>query len=240
MEETLRRIEETEEVLKKGKGKDILTYLTVLDMYRKDNEDVKRIDKAKEVSREIIDIIGKEKELEYSKVEGYLRNAYDTLARNGDFEAFMIAMEWNRPIKQQFYLPRRRVLRKHGFIQGIQDLLDRKIKTLVIEAPPGIGKSVMGEFAFAYQYVMHPERKSLMGGNANMLVTGFYQDILDFLTSSEYRFKEIFPDFPEIIASAEYKMIYTERKKREPNLMFVSIEVRSYWYHTRRWNVVCR
>lgn len=50
----------------------------------------------------------------------------------------MIAMEWNRPIESQFYLPRRRVLKKHGFVQGIQDLLDRKIKTLVIEAPPGI------------------------------------------------------------------------------------------------------
>lgn len=52
----------------------------------------------------------------------------------------MIAMEWNRPIESQFYLPRRRVLKKHGFVQGIQDLLDRKIKTLVIEAPPGIRK----------------------------------------------------------------------------------------------------
>lgn len=64
-----------------------------------------------------------------------------------------------------------------------------------------------------------------MGGNANMLVTGFYQDILDFLTNPEYRFKEIFKDFPKIEYSAEYKMVYTERKKREPNLMFVSIEV---------------
>ena len=58
-----------------------------------------------------------------------------------------------------------------------------------------------------------------------MLVTGFYQDILDFLKSSEYRFREIFPDFPKIEESAEFKMVYTERKKREPNLMFVSIEV---------------
>lgn len=64
-----------------------------------------------------------------------------------------------------------------------------------------------------------------MGGNANMLVTGFYQDILDFLNSPEYRFREIFPNFPKIENSAEFKMIYTDHKKREPNLMFVSIEV---------------
>ena len=566
MEEEIKlRIERTEEILKRGEGRDKRAYIAVLDLLRKDYESINNRERAKEISREIIEYIERnKKEIEGEETGEYMRNAYDTLARNGDFEAFMIAMEWNRPIKSQFYLPRRRVLKKHGFIQGIQDLLDRKIKMLVIEAPPGIGKaqpldtdivtkegykkmgdlkvgdmvacrdgsfapithifeqgikpvyrvtfsdetsticckehlwttqtkedrrrkryrtieleeimakykrttysidycepvqfnkkelkinpyllgvmigdgclthntvqisnpekeifekvckclpkgdkathsngvinisreeynctksetmksviecglhgcrsyekeipeeyllsdiedrvkllqglvdtdgyvkgcgveytttseklskqvvflvqslggrakiikrrssyrdkngkkvecrdkyrifisfsndivpcssekhlkkyrkvnkygkkyiknieylkdtecrciminhaehlyltndfivthnSVMGEFAFAYQYVMHPERKSLMGGNANMLVTGFYQDILDFLTNPEYRFKEIFPNFPKIEYSAEYKMVYTERKKREPNLMFVSIEV---------------
>jgi len=227
MEEEIKlRIERTEEILKRGEGRDKRAYIAVLDLLRKDYESINNRERAKEISREIIEYIERnKKEIEGEETGEYMRNAYDTLARNGDFEAFMIAMEWNRPIKSQFYLPRRRVLKKHGFIQGIQDLLDRKIKMLVIEAPPGIGKSVMGEFAFCYQYVMHPERKSLMGGNANMLVTGFYQDILDFLTNPEYRFKEIFPNFPKIEYSAEYKMVYTERKKREPNLMFVSIEV---------------
>lgn len=229
---TLKQIKEIEEIISKGRGDDIFNYLTVLDILRDDYEKIKADkEKIKKVSREIIEISEKEETLktlreeQKSTLDDYLRNAYDSLARNGDFESFMIAMEWNRPIKQQFYLPRRRVLKKHGFIQSIQDLLDKKIKMLVIEAPPGIGKSVMGEFAFAYQYAMNPLSKSLMGGNANMLVTGFYQDILDFLTSPEYRFREIFKDFPDIENSAEFKMIYTERKKREPNLMFVSIEV---------------
>ena len=222
----LDRIERTEKILKNGTGDNIMTYLGVLDMLRNDYEQVKKIEKSKKTAKKIIKLIEKNKNIENKEQANiYARNSYDTLARNGDFEAFMIAMEWNRPINQQFYLPRKRVLIEHKFIQGIQDLLDRKIKMLVLEAPPGIGKSVMGEFAFAYQYIMHPNTKSLMGGNANMLVTGFYQDILDFLTSPEYRFKEIFPDFPEIVASSEYKMIYTERKKREPNMMFVSIEV---------------
>lgn len=225
------QIKEIEEVLKNGKGDNIYNYITVLDILREDYEKVQDKENILRVSKKIRDIIESGNvtddmsDKEKVNVNDYLRNAYDSLARNGDFEAFMIAMEWNRPIQNQFYIPRRRVLRKHGFIQGIQDLLDRKIKMLVIEAPPGIGKSVMGEFAFAYQYIMNPLSKSLMGGNANMLVTGFYQDILDFLTSPEYRFREIFPDFPEIVNSAEFKMIYSERKKREPNLMFVSIEV---------------
>lgn len=226
------QVKELEEIISKGRGDDIYNYVIVLDILRDDYEKLK-YDKTKIVSisvaiRDIIekeDIMSNMSGKEQADIELCLRNAYDTLARHGDFESFMIAMEWNRDIRKQFYLPRRRVLRKHGFIQGIQDLLDRKIKMLVIEAPPGIGKSVMGEFAFVYQYVMNPLTKSLMGGCTNMLVTGFYQDCLDLMTSDEYRLKEIFPDFPEIINNAEYKMIYTERKKREPNLMFVSIEV---------------
>ena len=232
MEENIilnQRIERAEKLIKKGIGNDTFSYLYVVDMLRKDYEDSGRIEEAKKMANYMIEL-KEDKKIEVSEdkkldVNIFLRNAYDTLARHGNFEAFMLAMEWNRPVTTQFYLPRRRVLKKHGFIQAIQDLLDRKIKMLVLEAPPGIGKSVMGEFAFAYQYIMNPYTKSLMGGNANLLVTGFYQDILDFLTSSEYRFKEIFPDFPEIIQNAEYKMVYTEKKKREPNLMFVSIEV---------------
>lgn len=148
-EEIINRIERTEEILKEGIGEDIMTYLLVLDMLRKDCEDVRRIKRSKEVSKEIINLIEEKKiEGDNEKLNLILRNAYDTLARNGNFEAFMIAMEWNRPIKNQFYLPRKRVLRKHGFIQEIQNLLDRKIKMLVLEAPPGIGKSVLRRVCF--------------------------------------------------------------------------------------------
>lgn len=156
-EEIINRIERTEEIVKRGKGKDTMTYLAVLDMLRQDLEDVRRIERAKEVSHQIIDLIDEEKEIDKQKASEYMRNAYDTLARHGDFEAFMIAMEWNRPIKSQFYLPRRRVLKKHGFIQGIQDLLDRKIKMLVIEAPPGIRKICNGRICLLLSVCNEPK-----------------------------------------------------------------------------------
>lgn len=225
MEEVIKeRIERANRLLTNEKG--VFKRLKIKDVLRSDYEELGLKNEAKAISKEIVETSSKDlKEEEKQELSNMKRNAYDTMARCGDFEAFMIAMEWDRPIKNQFYLPRRRVLRKHGFVQAIQRLIDREIKMLVIEAPPGIGKSVLGEFAFCYQYVLNPERKSLMGGNANMLVTGFYQDILDFLSSPEYRFREIFPNFPKIENSAEFKMIYTDHKKREPNLMFVSIEV---------------
>lgn len=223
----LNRLEKAKRLVDSKKG-DKLILLKVMDLMRKDYEDLKDKENSVKTCKDIISYVEKESKNfseNKSEINDILKNCYDTMARFGDFESFMIAMEWNRPIQNQFYLPRRRILKKHGFIDAIQDLLDKKIKMLVIEAPPGIGKSVLGEFAYTYQYIMNPLTKSLMGGNANMLVTGFYQDVLDFLTNEEYRFREIFPSFPEIVPNAEYKMIYTERKKREPNMMFVSIEV---------------
>lgn len=140
-----------------------------------DCEKARKIEKGKYYAKQLIEYISSNKEAvkEIEKIDLILRDSYDMLARNGDFEAFMISMEWNRPIEKQFYLPRRRVLREHGFIQGIQDLLDRKLQMLILEAPPGIGKSVMGEFAFAYQYILNPERRSLMSGHSNMLAIRF-------------------------------------------------------------------
>ena len=148
MDYVKKQIKDIEEIIKNGRGDNIFNYLTVLDILRDDYEKVEEKEKLKNLCYSIVDIIEKENvtenlsEEEQSSVNDYLRNAYDSLARNGDFEAFMIAMEWNRPIKQQFYVPRRRVLKKHGFIQALQDLLDRKIKMLVLESPPGIGKAL--------------------------------------------------------------------------------------------------
>lgn len=165
MEEEIKlRIERTEEILKRGEGRDKRAYIAVLDLLRKDYESINNRERAKEISREIIEYIERnKKEIEGEETGEYMRNAYDTLARNGDFEAFMIAMEWNRPIKSQFYLPRRRVLKKHGFIQGIQDLLDRKIKMLVIEAPPGIRKKCNGRICVLLSICNAPREEVING-----------------------------------------------------------------------------
>lgn len=115
-------------------------------MLIQDCEKANKIEKGKYYANKLIEYISsnKEKVKDIDKIELILRDSYDMLARHGDFEAFMIAMEWNRPIEKQFYLPRRRVLKEHGFIQGIQDLLDRKLQMLILEAPPGIRKECNG------------------------------------------------------------------------------------------------
>ena len=223
------RIATARGLIEKGCGSDVVAYCKVLSILIKDYETIKETEHVLKYGKQLenfystLDISGLDVN-GISDITLALRNAYDCMARCGDLESFMIAMEWNRPITSKFYIPRRRVLKHHGIVQALQRLIDRKTKMLVIECPPGIGKSVCGSFTFLYQYALHPERRSLMGGHTTSLCNGFFQDILDFIDSPEYRFREIFPEFPKIEKNAEYRMIYTERKKREPNLMFTSIE----------------
>ena len=94
-------------------------------------------EKACEVAKEIINNI----DLDVTD-DDIIRTCYDVMARNGDFEAFMIAMEWNRPMSKKFYLPRARLLKKHGLIDALQGLQDDKYDLVVLNMPPRSGKLI--------------------------------------------------------------------------------------------------
>ena len=142
----LNRIEKTHDLLEKLKSKNTLAYLQGLHSIKTDYESIEDFDKACKYAYIIIDLLSRNV-IEYERnpendelVNDIWVTAYDTRARQGDFESFCIAMEWNRPINKQFYLPRARLLKKHGVIQGVQDLIDDKLDLLVLNLPPRIGK----------------------------------------------------------------------------------------------------
>ena len=147
-DEIIKRIEKTKELLSKLHNKNTMAYLQGLNSLKCDYEILEDYDNACYYAKEIIDLLSHNK-IEYKdtkKDEEIIRNiwvhAYDTRARQGDYEAFCIAMEWNRPINKQFYLPRARLLKKHGVVEGIQDLIDDKLDLLVLNLPPRIGKEL--------------------------------------------------------------------------------------------------
>lgn len=144
----LNRIEKTHDLLEKLKSKNTLAYLQGLHSIKTDYESIEDFDKACKYAYIIIDLLSRNV-IEYERnpendelVNDIWVTAYDTRARQGDFESFCIAMEWNRPINKQFYLPRARLLKKHGVIQGVQDLIDDKLDLLVLNLPPRIGKNL--------------------------------------------------------------------------------------------------
>ena len=229
-ESVLRRIEKTHDLLLQLKSKNTLAYLQGLHSIKTDYETIKDFDKACKYAYIIIDLL-KRNAIEYERnpendelVNDIWVTAYDTRARQGDFEAFCIAMEWNRPINKQFYLPRARLLKKHGFVQAIQDLIDDKLDLLVLNAPPRISKSTIGLFLQVLLGSISPDESILGAGHSVSLVQSFYSEILSLLTDEQYRYSKIFPNNEIVNKSAEQYYIDLNKVKRFHTFNYVSIE----------------
>ena len=179
-ENILKRIEKTRDLLGKLKSKNTLAYLQGLHSIKTDYESIEDFDKACKYAYIIIDLLSRNV-IEYERnpendelVNDIWVTAYDTRARQGDFESFCIAMEWNRPINKQFYLPRAKLLKKHGFVQAIQDLIDDKLDLLVLNAPPRVSKSTIGLFLQVLLGSISPDESILGAGHSVSLVQSFY------------------------------------------------------------------
>ena len=229
-EEIVKRIDKTKELLSKLHNKNTMAYLQGLNSLKCDYEILEDYDNACYYAKEIIDLLSHNKieHKDTKKDEEIIRNiwvhAYDTRARQGDYEAFCIAMEWNRPINKQFYLPRARLLKKHGVIGGIQDLIDDKLDLLVLNLPPRIGKTTVGLFLQALLAGMCPDESILAAGHTTGLIQSFYNELLNLMTDPEYRFKEIFSTIEIANKSSEYYYIDLNKKRRFHTLNYVSIE----------------
>lgn len=229
-EEIIKRIDKTKELLSKLHNKNTMAYLQGLHSLKCDYEILEDYDNACYYAKEIIDLLSHNKieHKDTKKDEEIIRNiwvhAYDTRARQGDYESFCIAMEWDRPINKQFYLPRARLLKKHGVIGGIQDLIDDKLDLLVLNLPPRIGKTTVGLFLQALLAGMCPDESILAAGHTTGLIQSFYNELINLMTDPEYRFKEIFPTIEIANKSSEYYYIDLNKKRRFHTLNYVSIE----------------
>lgn len=226
----LKRIEKTQDLLGKLKSKNTLAYLQGLHSIKTDYESIEYFDKACKYAYIIIDLL-KRNVIEYERnpendelVNDIWVTAYDTRARQGDFESFCIAMEWNRPINKQFYLPRAKLLKKHGFVQAIQDLIDDKLDLLVLNAPPRVAKSTIGLFLQVLLGSISPDESILGAGHSVSLVQSFYSEILSLLTDEQYRYDKIFPNNKIVNKSAEQYYIDLNKVKRFHTFNYVSIE----------------
>ena len=229
-EEIRKRIDDTESLIEKVKDKTTFAYLVGVYSLKCDYESVGDMDKACHYADIVIDLLQHNKVVYPDNAENRKRidnmwvTSYDTKARNGDFESFCIALEWNRPIHKQFYLPRARLLKKHGVIQGIQDLIDDKLDLLVLNLPPRIGKTTVGLFLQVLLGGMCPDESILAAGHSVGLIQSFYSEIMNIINGEEYRYHEIFPNNSIANKSAEYLYIDLNKERRFHTYNYVSIE----------------
>ena len=222
------RIDKTLELLNKIKNKTKNAYLDGLYTLKRDYESIKDYDNASKYSDIIIDLLTGNKivysEKEKQTVSDILVSCYDTKARYGDFRAYCIALEWNRPIEKQFFVPRRKLLEKHGLVQAFQDVADDKLDFLCVNMPPRTGKSTLGLFFLTFMAGRFPDRSILGNGHSTSLTQSFYAEFLNIMTSEEYRFRNIFPNIKIDSKSSEYSWIDLNTNKRFHTLMFKSVD----------------
>lgn len=229
-EEIRNRISDTENLINKVKDKTTFAYLVGVYSLKCDYESIGDMDSACHYADIVIDllqgnkVVYKDNAKNREKINNMWVTSYDTKARNGDFESFCIALEWNRPIHKQFYLPRAKLLKKHGVIQGIQDLIDDKLDLLVLNEPPRVGKTTVGLFLQVLLGGMCPDESILGAGHSVSLIQSFYSEIMNIIESEEYRYREIFPNNHIANKSAEYLYIDLNKPKRFHTYNYVSIE----------------
>ena len=189
MKETERRILEYEDLYRQVLDKTTLATVDLLNLMRMDYEALYSVNKdyyEKCVSccDEIINLIANH-DYDRPDIGNVMASAFDTKARLGDFRAYCIALEWNRPIEKQFFLPRKKVLEKHGLIQAMQDMADDKLDFLFVSLPPRIGKSTLGLFFLTFMAGLYPDRSILGNGHSASLTQSFYEEILNLMCSEE-------------------------------------------------------
>lgn len=138
------------------------------------------------------------------------------------FDSYLIYLEWNRPAKKKFYIPRRKQLKT--LVEDLQDLADRKIDFLGISLPPRVGKSTLCIMFMTWIMGKYPETANVMSGHSDKLTDGFYREILSIITDpNTYLWNEVFPNVQIVDNSAKNETIDLVRKKRFPTITCRSI-----------------
>ena len=128
------------------------------------------------------------------------------------FHYYLIYVEWNRAPEKKFYVPRMRALRP--VVDALQDLADRKIRILTISLPPRVGKSTLGMFFITWIAGRDPEGSSALGGYSSTLTDGFFDEIIEIITSEEYLWADVFPNCQIAGKSLELSKLCLNRDRR--------------------------
>lgn len=143
------------------------------------------------------------------------------------FVSFILYMEKNREYEKRFYEPRRKTLCITA--QDFQDLEDRKIEFLGVSQPSRTGKSTLDLLFLCWIACKRPTSNNAMGAHSGILARGFHKEALNFMTSPEYTFGEIYarmnPDCRMIVdKSADEYTITLCKPSRFATLTFRGIE----------------
>ena len=150
-----------------------------------------------------------------SHVAGYgnlVKKAYLITARD-IFDDFMIYIEWNRPVADQYWLPRRKQLMEVA--QALQDLEEGKMDELFLSMPPRVGKTTIVLFFTLWVILRDSERSNLYCSYTDSVVDVFYKGLLEILNDPiTYLWMDVFPESSIASTNAKDKLLNIDREKR--------------------------
>lgn len=130
-----------------------------------------------------------------------------------DFDCFMRYNEKNRPLNEQFWVPRRKKLMP--VCKALQEMEDGELDELFLSCPPRIGKTTIMLFFLAWVMGRNSERSNLYCSYTDSVVQVLYNGILETLSDPvTYSYFDIFPTAKVVSTNAQDKLINLDRKKR--------------------------
>ena len=141
-----------------------------------------------------------------------LKQSYLLTARE-HFDDYMIYIEWNRPLEEKFWLPRRAKL--IGICNALQDLEDGQLDELFVNQPPRTGKTTLMSFFCSWVSLRNSERSNLYSSYTDSVARAFYSGLLEIFTdTTTYLWNDVFPECSIASTNANDLLINIDRKKR--------------------------
>lgn len=130
-----------------------------------------------------------------------------------DFDSYMLYLERNRPPKERFYQPRRKVLKR--IVDAIQRLVDDELDELVLSMPARTGKTTLLLMLVTWIIGRTPEISNLYSAFSDTITSAFYSGILEIIDDPDtYAWKEIFPKANIAATNAKDETLDIGRAKR--------------------------
>lgn len=141
-----------------------------------------------------------------------LKKAYLMSAKEY-FDDFMVYIEWDRPLKQKYWLPRRAKLKQACDV--LQAMEDGEIDELFLSMPPRVGKTTLMVFFVLWVILRDSERSNLYCSYTDSVVQVFYNGLMEILNDPvTYLWQDVFPNSTVASTNAMDKLLNIDRKKR--------------------------
>lgn len=142
-------------------------------------------------------------------------------------DAYFLALEYNRPLRDQFYLPRRKKLKE--VVEKLEKLLiTDELDEMVLSLPPRVGKTSLALFVVSWLIGCDSERSNLYASCSGQLCNAFYKGVYELLIDDyTYCWAKIFPQVrfdKNSFCNAKETYIDTGRVKRYHSMTCRSID----------------